>query len=122
MRRCVQLIVLFASPACAQDSGQSLFGGGDPLAVLTYQGPGAGGIQGSAQRVTVQGPGFTGATDATLTTDAAGRVQLRGFLGQYSLTVTHKDGGHSSRFDLAREGVELPVRLRPSEASARLPF
>jgi len=61
-------------------------------------------------------------TDETLVTDDAGRIQLRGFLGQYSLNVSHPTGVHDSTFDLARDGANLTVRLKPSQHAAAQPF
>jgi hypothetical protein len=196
MRHLSAIIALLALPVCGQHASPSLFGSRAPIDLLTYYGPGAGAIHGSASRIAVEGSGFTEAirmrtaalpADAgesdqgvarlhstgqlalakgdiipaefsirraesttgdcatrlslqnggpgvehitgrsvlakrewrrhrfhlTAATDAAGKVQPRGFLGNYELTVTPKDGagGGVSGFQLSPAGVNPPVRL-----------
>ena len=52
-------------------------------------------------------------TDITLRTDAAGQVKLRGYQGNYTVTVTEVDKTSTANVVLPKAGFEVTVRLNP---------
>jgi len=50
-------------------------------------------------------------TDATSPTDSAGKLALRAFQGEYSLTVTHLGRAKTIKFTLPAAGANVPVTL-----------
>lgn len=52
-------------------------------------------------------------TDETCVADAAGRVTVRGFLGDYAITVTAGGKSQSSDVALPKEGQHVQVRFSP---------
>jgi hypothetical protein len=49
-------------------------------------------------------------TRETRTTDADGRVELRGFLGDYTITVTHDGGSTVESTSLTGDGAVVTIR------------
>jgi GH35 family endo-1,4-beta-xylanase len=50
-------------------------------------------------------------TETEGTTDASGRVRIRGYLGDYEIKVHHAGRHQTLKVTLTREGIEIPVQL-----------
>src|SRR5262249_52971582 len=50
-------------------------------------------------------------TQATATTDNAGKAAFRGFFGDYDLTISHKDKRATARVNFSRDGASAKVNL-----------